>query len=74
MSVRNEGEKFVTIFMLCIISILLICIMRLLMVIKSQNYIKMQMTVEENGWSEDKAKEIVEIALGGSKFSSRGKT
>lgn len=59
----KKGEKFVTIFMLCIITVLLIWIMRLLIVIKRQNYIKLQMTVEENGWSEDKAKEIAEKAL-----------
>lgn len=52
-----------TIFMLCIISIQLAWGLSLLNTIKRQNYIKLQMTIEENGWSEDKCHELIEKAL-----------
>jgi len=52
-----------TIFMLGIIIIQLAFVLSLLNTIKKQNYIKLQIAVEENGWTEDKCNKIAEKAL-----------
>ena len=52
-----------TIFMLGIIIIQLAWVLSLLNTIKRQNYIKLQMTAEENDWSEDKCDEIAKKSL-----------
>lgn len=60
---RTKGESNMTIFLLCVIVVQLVWVVSTLNTIKRQNYIKMQMTIAENDWSEDEADALARKAL-----------